>query len=48
MHVSQAEAREALLGAATDLWSAGLVLEREKRRIRHFCEHGSVSKGDVR
>jgi len=48
MHVSQAEAREALLGAATDLWSAGLVLEREKRRIRHFCEHGSVRKGDVR
>jgi uncharacterized membrane protein YccC len=48
MDVRQAEAREALLGAATDLWSAGLVLEREKRRIRHFCEHGSVRKGDVR
>jgi hypothetical protein len=47
MRVSQAEAREALLGAATDLWSAGLVLEREKRRIRHFCDHGSVRKGDV-
>ena len=37
MHASQTGAREALLGAATDLWSAGLVLEREKRRIRHFC-----------
>jgi uncharacterized membrane protein YccC len=46
MHVSRAEAREALLGAATDLWSAGLVLEREKRRIRHFCDHGSVRKGE--
>ena len=48
MHVGQAEARDALLGAATDLWSAGLVLGREKRRIRHFCDHGSVRKGDVR
>jgi uncharacterized membrane protein YccC len=48
MHVSQTEARDALLGAATDLWSAGLVLEREKRRIRHFCDHGSVRRGDVR
>jgi uncharacterized membrane protein YccC len=47
MHISQAEAREALLGAATDLWSAGLVLAHEKRRIRHFCDHGSVRKGDV-
>jgi uncharacterized membrane protein YccC len=48
MHVGQAEAREALLGAATDLWSAGLVLEREKRRIRHFSGDGSVRKGNVR
>jgi uncharacterized membrane protein YccC len=46
MHVSRTEAREALLAAATDLWSAGLVLEREKRRIRHFCDHGSVRKGE--
>jgi uncharacterized membrane protein YccC len=44
--VSQADAREALLGAAIDLWSAGLVLEREKRRIRHLCDHGSVRKGE--
>jgi uncharacterized membrane protein YccC len=48
MRLGQAEAREALLAAATDLWSAGLVLEREKRRIRHFCDHDAVRKGDVR
>ena len=47
MRVSQAEEREALLATATDLVSAGLVLEHEKRRIRHFCDHGSVGKGDV-
>jgi hypothetical protein len=22
------------------------VLEREKRRIRHLCDHGSVRKGE--
>jgi uncharacterized membrane protein YccC len=48
MRVSQADAREAVLAAATDLWSAGLVLAHEKRRIRHLCDHGSVRKGDVR
>jgi uncharacterized membrane protein YccC len=48
MRVSQADEREALLAAATDLWSAGLVLMREKRRIRHVCDHSSVRKGDVR
>jgi uncharacterized membrane protein YccC len=42
----EAEAREVPLAAATDLWSAGLVLEREKRRIRHFCDHSSVRKGE--
>jgi uncharacterized membrane protein YccC len=47
MRVSQAEAREGLLAAATDLWSAGLVLAHEKRRIRHFCGHGPVRKGEV-
>jgi uncharacterized membrane protein YccC len=46
IHVSQAEAREALLAAATDLWSAGLVLAHDKRRIRHFCDHSSVRKGE--
>jgi hypothetical protein len=48
MRVSQADEREALLAVATDLWSAGLVLKREKRRIRHFCDLSSVRKGDVR
>ncbi|MGY4359548.1 putative membrane protein YccC [Bradyrhizobium sp. i1.3.1] len=48
MQVGQAGERGALLAAATDLWSAGLVLQHEKRRIRHFCDHGSVRKGDVR
>jgi len=48
MRVSQADECEALLAAATDLWSAGLVLMRDKRRIRHFCDHRSVRKGDVR
>jgi hypothetical protein len=48
MQVSQAGERGALLAAATDLWSAGLVLEHEKRRIRHFYDHRSVRKGDVR
>ena len=47
MSVSQDGAREALLATATDLWSAGLVLKCEKRRIRHFYDHGSVRKGDV-
>jgi uncharacterized membrane protein YccC len=46
MYGREAEAREAPLAAATDLWSAGLVLEREKRRIRHFCDHSSVRKGE--
>jgi len=48
MRVSEADEREALLAGATDLWSAGLVLEREKRKIRHFCDFSSVRKGDVR
>jgi uncharacterized membrane protein YccC len=46
MYGREAEAREVPLAAATDLWSAGLVLEHEKRRIRHFCDHGSVRKGE--
>jgi hypothetical protein len=47
MYGREAQAREAPLAAAIDLWSAGLVLEREKRRIRHFCDLSSVRKGDV-
>ena len=34
--------------AATDLWSAGLVLERERRRIRHFADQGLIKKGEGR
>jgi uncharacterized membrane protein YccC len=48
MYGREAEAREAPLAAAIDLWSAGLVLEREKRRIRHFCDHSSIRKGERR
>jgi uncharacterized membrane protein YccC len=48
VRVARAEAREALLAAATDLWSVGLVLECEKRRIRHFSDDGLERKGDVR
>jgi uncharacterized membrane protein YccC len=48
VHFGQAKAHESLLSAATDLWSAGLLLEREKRRIRHFYDPGSVRKGIVR
>jgi uncharacterized membrane protein YccC len=40
--------REALLGAVTDLWSAGLVLERERRRIRHFDGRGFIRGGEGR
>ncbi len=38
--------QETLLAAVTDLWSASLVLERERRRIRHFAGRGFVSKGE--
>src|SRR3981081_2054963 len=48
MYGREAEARDALLGAVTDLWSAGLVLMRENQRIRHFCDHSLVRKGGVR
>jgi hypothetical protein len=48
MREGKAGLQEALLDAATDLWSAGLVLERERRRIRHFAGRGFVSKGEGR
>ena len=38
--------REAPLAAATDLWSAGLVLQHERRRIQHFAGRSVVSKGE--
>jgi uncharacterized membrane protein YccC len=40
--------QEALLGAVTDLSSAGLVLERERRRIRHFGGRCFVNKREGR
>jgi uncharacterized membrane protein YccC len=40
--------QEALLAAVTDLWSAGLVLERERRRIRHFDGRGFIKRGEGR
>jgi uncharacterized membrane protein YccC len=40
--------QETLLAAVTDLWSASLVLERERRRIRHFAGRSFVSKGEGR
>jgi uncharacterized membrane protein YccC len=36
--------QKSLLAAITDLSAAGLVLERDRRRIRHFTDAGVVSK----
>jgi len=36
MQEGKAGLHEAQLAALADLWSAGLVLDRERRRIRHF------------
>jgi uncharacterized membrane protein YccC len=49
-HIQEGNAglREALLGAVTDLSSAGLVLERERRRIRHFAGRGLIKGGEGR
>jgi uncharacterized membrane protein YccC len=44
MQEGKGERQESLLAAVTDLSSAGLVLERERRRIRHFTDSGIVSK----
>ena len=48
MQEGRAELQEALLGAVTDLWSAGLVLEHERRRIRHFGGRGVIRVGEGR
>jgi uncharacterized membrane protein YccC len=40
--------QESLLAAVTDLSSAGLLLEREGRRIRHFDGRGSIRGGEGR
>jgi uncharacterized membrane protein YccC len=48
MQEGKAGLQEALLGAVTDLWSAGLVLEHERRRIRHFGGPGFIRGGEGR
>jgi uncharacterized membrane protein YccC len=48
MQEGNGERQQALLAAVTDLSSAGLVLERERRRIRHFTDAGVVSKEEGR
>jgi uncharacterized membrane protein YccC len=48
MRGSKAGLQEASLAAVTDLWSAGLVLEHERRRIRHFVGRGFNSEGEGR
>jgi uncharacterized membrane protein YccC len=44
MREGKAGLQEAQLAAVTDLSSAGLVLERERRRIRHFTDQGFINK----
>jgi uncharacterized membrane protein YccC len=48
MQEGNAGLQEKPLAAVTDLWSAGLVLDREKRRIRHFAGRDFVGKGGGR
>jgi uncharacterized membrane protein YccC len=39
----QAASHEPLIAAAADLWATGLVLEGERRLIRHFCNQNFAS-----
>jgi uncharacterized membrane protein YccC len=48
MKEGNAGLQEALLATVTDLWSAGLVLERERRRIRHFGSRDFIRGGEGR
>jgi uncharacterized membrane protein YccC len=48
MQEGKAGLQEALLAAITDLWSAGLVLEHDRRRIRHFDDRGFITGGEGR
>ncbi len=48
MQEGKAGLQEAPLATVTDLWSAGLVLERERRRIRHFDGRGFIRGGEGR
>jgi uncharacterized membrane protein YccC len=43
----QAASYEPLIAAATDLWTAGLVLEGERRLIRHFCDENFARQEPV-
>jgi uncharacterized membrane protein YccC len=45
MRESQAGMQEALLAAATDFWSAGLLLERERERMRRLAGACFMRKG---
>jgi uncharacterized membrane protein YccC len=48
MKEGKAGLQEALLATVTDLWSAGLVLEHERHRIRHFDGRGFITGGEGR
>jgi uncharacterized membrane protein YccC len=48
MQEGKAGVQEALLAAVTDLWSAGLVLEHERRRILHFGGRRFITGGERR
>jgi hypothetical protein len=48
MKEGKAGLQQAVLATVTDLWSAGLVLERERRRIRHFGSRGFIRGGEGR
>ena len=39
----QAASHEPLIAAAADLWATGLVLDGERRLIRHFCDENFAS-----
>src|SRR3954469_13419841 len=46
MQEGKAGLLEEPLAAVTDFWSAGLVLDRERRRIRHFDGRGFIRRGE--
>jgi hypothetical protein len=48
MQEGKAGLQQTLLAAVTDLWSAGLVLEHERHRIRHFDGRGFITGGEGR
>lgn len=46
MQDDRAGLQETLLAATTDLWAAGLVLEHERRSIRHLAGRNFASRGE--